>query len=201
MILSTRTIQSFLDDLAAKSPTPGGGAVASIVGALSAALAQMVLAYSRNKRSLVQHADLHDSALQRLDHARELLLQLAQADEDAYAQLNTILRLSEDDPERKRQLLPAAQQASQVPLAVMATCAELLRLFQELAPASNRFLLSDLAISAILAEATVRAAAWNVRANLPILAQHNADAPVREEMQRISAPLPELLADIELACA
>lgn len=201
MILTTRTIQSFLDDLAAKSPTPGGGAVASIVGALSAALAQMVLAYSQNKKSLAQHADLHDSALQRLDHARELLLQLAQADEDAYAQLNTLLRLPEDDPERKRQLLTAAQQASQVPLAVMATCAELLRLFRNLAPASNRFLLSDLAISAILAEATVRAAAWNVRANLPILAQHNADAPVREEMQRITAPLPELLAEIEIACA
>lgn len=195
-----QTIQSFLDDLAAKTPSPGGGAVTSLVAAIAASLAEMVLAFSRNKKSLAQHAHLHDNTAQRLAQARALLLQLAEADEQAYAQLNTLLKLPPEDPTRTAQLLPTALQATQIPLSVMAACAELLRLFEQLAPASNRFLLSDLAISAILTEAAARAAAWNVRANLPLLAEHSEDAAVILEMNRILDPLPDLLARITSAC-
>ena len=51
----------------------------------------------------------------------------------------------------------------------MDTCLEILDLLQRLLGASNPNLGSDLAVAAVLAEAGCRAAAWNVRANLPLL--------------------------------
>ncbi|MGI0068150.1 MAG: cyclodeaminase/cyclohydrolase family protein, partial [Thermoplasmata archaeon] len=36
----------FLDRIAARTPTPGGGSAAAAAGALAAALGEMVLAYS-----------------------------------------------------------------------------------------------------------------------------------------------------------
>lgn len=157
-----------LSAIAAKTPTPGGGAVASAVGALSAALAEMVVAYSVGKKSLAPHAPALDSAKVRLENARGLLLQLADEDASAYGAVNELSRLPESDPRRAE--LPAAIAASvQVPAAVMAACTDLLRLMEDLAPITNKQLKSDLAIAAILAEATARASRWNILVNAPSL--------------------------------
>ena len=50
------TIGSALEAIAAKQPTPGGGAVASLTAALAAATARMVLHYSLGKPLLAEHA-------------------------------------------------------------------------------------------------------------------------------------------------
>ena len=39
-------LRDFLADIAARTPTPGGGSVAAAVGAFAAALARMALAYT-----------------------------------------------------------------------------------------------------------------------------------------------------------
>src|SRR5262249_43764940 len=76
-----QSLNDFLASIAFKTPTPGGGAVASTVAALAAALAQMVVAYSAGKKSLAQHEPTLQSSLKTLERARQILLQLA--DEDA----------------------------------------------------------------------------------------------------------------------
>ncbi len=42
-------LHDFLADVAARTPTPGGGSVAAAVGALGAALARMALAYTEGR--------------------------------------------------------------------------------------------------------------------------------------------------------
>jgi len=51
------TIAEFLDGTAARQPAPGGGSVAALVGALSAAIGEMVLNYSIGKKGLEPHQD------------------------------------------------------------------------------------------------------------------------------------------------
>ena len=46
---TNRSIETFLDDTARRAPTPGGGAIAALTGALGAALARMAAAYSVRK--------------------------------------------------------------------------------------------------------------------------------------------------------
>ena len=43
MSFREQRVDHFLKDLASKQPTPGGGAVAGLCGAIAAALAQMVV--------------------------------------------------------------------------------------------------------------------------------------------------------------
>ena len=51
MELGSQSINEFLDALAAKQPTPGGGAVAGVLVALSTSLGNMVLGYSLGKEN------------------------------------------------------------------------------------------------------------------------------------------------------
>jgi formiminotetrahydrofolate cyclodeaminase len=194
-----------LDAVASKAPAPGGGFVASAVGALGAALGRMVLAYSHGKKSLAAHEEHNTGADRRLAHTRDLLLRLAAEDASAYELVNELQRLPEDDERRKADLPGAAIAATQIPLAAAAACTDLLRICESLVPTTNRWLRSDLAIASVLAEAAARACRWNVAINLPMLDDLGVAQPVRERLlPDLDASLVDArqrLVRIEDACA
>lgn len=200
MAFDGMTLRDFLGQMAAKTPTPGGGAAASAVGALAAALAQMVVAYSIGKKALAAHEPALQAAADSLTRARGLLLALADEDAAAYGAVNELSRLPETDP-RRRDELPAAQAAAvDVPMATMAAGLDLLRRFEPLATTTNRFLRSDLAIAAVLAEACCAASHWNVRVNVGALGA-DAQARVSEQATTMEHAARDLRARIEAACA
>ena len=49
---ASRSIEDFLAATAARQPIPGGGSVTALVGALSAAIGEMVVNYSLGKKDL-----------------------------------------------------------------------------------------------------------------------------------------------------
>lgn len=167
-VIRSLTVGALIEGVAAKTPTPGGGAVAGAVGALAAALANMVVAYSVGKKSLEAHDAELRAAAGVLTRAADLMLQLADEDAQAYAAVNAMSRLPEGDPGRAG-LAEAQRAAVQVPMAGLAASVDLLRRFEALAGMTNKHLRSDLGIAAVLAEATARACEWNVRINAPSL--------------------------------
>ena len=197
--LTSRTLGGFLDQLAAKTPTPGGGAVASAVGALGAALGDMVLAYSVGKKALAEHEPVLREASERLGRARLVLLELAAEDEAAYGLVNELSRLPAGDARRSE--LPAASvAAAQVPLSCMAACVGVLGVLEPLPGITNQYLRSDLAIAAILAEAAARAGAWNVRVNLPGIEDVSVRGSVETECDTLLARASEIASRVENAC-
>src|SRR5260221_14051228 len=71
----------FLDAAAAKRPTPGGGSITALVGALAASMGEMTLNYSVGKKGLEAHQEQLKSALVGLTRARGLLVQLMTEDQ------------------------------------------------------------------------------------------------------------------------
>jgi len=194
--LPSLTLGGLLAAIAAKTPAPGGGAVASITGAL----AQMVLSYSLGKKSLAPHEAELAQAMHVLGNARGLLLGLADEDAAAYGAVNELGRLPETDPRRIAEYPLAVEASVQVPLATAAACVDLLRLFARLAGITNRQLRSDLAIAAILCDAAVRASRWNVLVNagsLPPAGQGR----VMETIATLTAESGRLCVVVEGACS
>ncbi len=157
-------INDFLTELAAKTPAPGGGAAAPVCAAVGAALANMVIAYSVGKKSLAEHRPALEAAAEKLMSATRRFQALAEEDAVAYTRLNELQRLPEEDP-RLAELPQVKQEAIDIPTQAVALCAEMLAVCESLAPISNKFLLSDLAIAAVLIEASGRASRWNVLVN------------------------------------
>ena len=172
-------VDALLDAIAAKQPVPGGGAVAGLVHAIASALGGMVVAYSEGRKTLAEHAERLALARATLERHRVRALDLAAEDARAYAAMNELWRLPEDDPVRRERMPAATRAAIAAPRATAELGLELLEVLEGLVGRSNRHLGSDLAIAAILAEAAVRSAAWNVRVNLPLV----PDAEERSEAE------------------
>jgi formiminotetrahydrofolate cyclodeaminase len=193
-------VGGFLEQLGAKTPAPGGGAAACMAGATAAALAQMVVAYSLGKKNLAEHEVHLQQASVMLSRARGLMLQLADEDAAAYALVNALQKLPEGDARREAELPAAAEAAVAVPRAALALCLDMLRLVESLCGKSNKFLRSDLAIAAVLAEAAARSAWWNVSVNLSLLGDEGERSRIAAEGERACARAGEIRAAVEGAC-
>ncbi|CAG1001919.1 Methenyltetrahydrofolate cyclohydrolase [Phycisphaerales bacterium] len=200
MSFATQPFAEFLAATASRTPTPGGGAVASAVGALAAALSQMVVSYSVGKKSLAAHEPALREAAKVLENARALFLRLAEEDAEAYAWVNELQRLPEGDPRRAE--MPAALEAAvAAPMTVIAACADLLRHFASLAGMTNRQLRTDLAIAAVLADAAARSSWWNTAINASFLADASRRVAVLAQAEGLLAESARLREEVAHACA
>jgi formiminotetrahydrofolate cyclodeaminase len=198
--IATQPVGAFLESLAAKVPTPGGGASASITGATAAATAAMVVSYSVGKKKLAEHEEHNQNAMLQLTRARAMFLQLGDEDAQGYGALNALWGLDKDDPKRIAGWDEAVQGAIAPPRAMLALSLELLRLCASLVNTTNKQLRSDLGVAAVLGEAAARSAAWNVRINIPLLPeaeQNEMQVTVGVMLEQASA----LCASIESGCA
>jgi formiminotetrahydrofolate cyclodeaminase len=180
------TLGEFLDAVAAKSPAPGGGAVAGVAGALAAAMGEMVLAYSVNRKnqSAGDNAELQH-ILTEMNRARALLLTLMQEDQAAFETMQQVKKLPESDPSRAEKLPVVVYACIRIPQTMAAVALSLLELTGQATAKCNYYLLSDLAVAADLSMATLRCALHNVRINLPELADAQDRNRIQSEMDRL----------------
>src|SRR5437763_16780833 len=121
-----KTINDFLNATAAKSPTPGGGSVTALAGALAAAMGEMVLNYSVGKKDLAQHQDDLKAGLSELTRARTLLLGLMQEDQFGYEALTAARKLPDSNATKQKELDVALVACIRVPQAMGATALAIL---------------------------------------------------------------------------
>lgn len=197
--IGSMPIEGFLAALSAKTPTPGGGAVAGLAGATAAALARMVNAYSLGRKSLHEHQAALQADAHALDAMRQAMLDLADADARAYARLNRAQRAAEGSAESADRV-EAARAAAAVPEAVAQRAVETLELLAQIVERSNPFLLSDLAIAAVLAESAARSAGWNVRANAPELPDERERAALLERVRALISHARAVAQRVESLC-
>ena len=201
MSLESMTVGSLISSLGEKTPTPGGGAVSSIVTALSAALGIMVVRYSTGKKSLAEHDELHREALNTLDELARRALSLAEEDARAYGTLNELMKAKAGDNEPDEEWTNTVEAAIDAPVQVISVCLGIMHLLDRLAGKTNRMLGSDLAIAAILSEAGAKAAAWNVHTNLPLLKDEGRVNEIRRETDRLLNRARTIREQIEACCS
>lgn len=167
MFNTSTTLGDFLNAAAAKRPTPGGGSITALVGALAASMGEMAVNYSIDKKGLEAYQGELKPALAELSKARGVLVQLMIEDQDAFEAMNIARKLPATNPERAEQFSAALLACVRIPESMAATAVAILGLVDRVANFVNPSLLSDLAVCADLAMATTRCAIYSVRANLP----------------------------------
>lgn len=188
MAFRTLTVEEFAESLAAKTPAPGGGAVAAVTAAHAAALGAMVLEFTVGKPKFAEHDGANAASLARLADLRRTALSLADRDAEAYGALNALWKLPKDAPARLAAWDAAVAEAIDAPQAILDAAAEIAATCAGLGARTNPNLASDLAIAVDLARVAARAAAHNVEVNLPSVTEA-ADREARR--RRMDAALDE----------
>ena len=161
------TIETFLDQLAARVPAPGGGATAALHAAQAAALLAMVARYSDGPR---YDAELMNRISTEADGLREDALALAEADAEAFGAVAAAYQLPRETEaerqDRSASISSALAGAARPPADVVRTALLLVSLAEELLPAGNRNMVTDLAAAAVAARAAAVTARLFIEINL-----------------------------------
>lgn len=168
-MISSETVNDYLARLAARQPTPGGGAAAALHAAQGAALVAMVARYTTGEK-YAEHAGLVSRITSSADHHRTEALRLADADEHAFQGVIDSYKLPSDTPElkaaKKAAIDAALVQAAQTPAQLIKLAGEIVDLATELFEAANPNVISDVAAAADAARAAATTARINIDINL-----------------------------------
>lgn len=158
------SLKIWLEKLAEKSPTPGGGSAAAMAGAMGAALTGMVIQYSLKKATPWRRSQLR-LMLRRVEVLRKRLLALVEEDARAYEGM----RQAYKQKRGARKVQQAVRRAAEVPFATATSAWECLAMARDLLKIGNPNLLSDTVAAGLFSYSAVQGACGNVCINLPSL--------------------------------
>lgn len=170
MELRKLTVEGFIDETASSSPAPGGGSIAALNAASSAALITMVanLTLGKEKYAAVE-GDMKEVAA-KAGALKDDFLALIDEDSNAFNKIMAAFKLPKDTDEAKKARSAAIQEATKgaalVPFKVGQKANELFALAEEVITKGNQNAITDGAVAAMNARAAVRGAFLNVKINL-----------------------------------
>ncbi|KGK86424.1 formimidoyltetrahydrofolate cyclodeaminase [Desulfosporosinus sp. HMP52] len=192
------TTDEFLTVSASSSPTPGGGSVSAYVGALAASMTCMVANLTVGKE---KYKDVEPQVKEILTEAEEVLSLLKTGlsqDIAEFSNFMDVLKLPKGTDEEKAVRAEKMQEvlvsATNTPLGISQNCFRVLQLAQKLAPIGNKGAISDVGVSAYLAESALKSAMLSVDINLPGI----KDA---EYQERVKAERARLFEQAAIICA
>ena len=162
-------VQEFLDQLAAKQATPGGGSAAALMGAQAAALVSMVCRLTLGKPKYAAVEAQIQALLDEAEALRFSLTAMIKADVDVFDALMQCYSLPKstdaEKAERNRQIQVVLRDATQVPLDCAQACAKAVSLSRSAAEHGSLAVISDAGVAAMSGYAALKSAALNVYIN------------------------------------
>lgn len=149
--LREQNLATYLDKLAARTSTPGGGAVAAVVAAEACSLVAMVANFSKD-------ATAKDIAV-RAQASIASLLELG--DQDALA-FESVMKAFKEDGDRSS----ACEQAAGIPAEVIRICLTHVEDLEHLASKGNANLITDTAIASLLFDSAMKSSELNILINM-----------------------------------
>ena len=169
-MLRTKTIDEFTQLLASDAPTPGGGSVAALNGALGCALLEMVCNLTIGKEKFKEvWLDLEPIRTE-LEHLREELVDSIDRDAKAYDMVSTAYKMPKEAEEekaaRKEAIQIALKTSAETPKATARYIHQALKLAGEVAEKGNPNVLSDAGVGTACLKAGLKSAIMNIAINL-----------------------------------
>ncbi|HPP13069.1 MAG TPA: cyclodeaminase/cyclohydrolase family protein [bacterium] len=187
----SRPLEEYLNQLAAKLPCPGGGSVVALTAALSAALTGMVVNYTLGKKGYQEYQKELEEIRTRLEAQRQRLQKIVEEDSNIYE------KIQQASKEKSPALEGYLKESATLHLSIAREALSLLKTNFLLLNRGNRYLLSDVGIAAVLAEAAFRAASINAAINFKYLKDTSFVQQGCRELEELSQEIFSLSRQIE----
>lgn len=160
------SLAEFLDRVAQRTPTPGGGSVAATAAALAAATARMVVAFAPGPQTPMEDRARLATLAEQLERCDLACRRLVDEDAAAFEALSSARQQVKQKEVSPQVVQEALHLAVCVPLAVAAMSLSVLRLLDQHKALFKQSLHSDLAVAAHLGVAACRSAGCTAAVNV-----------------------------------
>lgn len=195
--LTDLSTKEFLTLLASDAPAPGGGGAAAVAGGLAAALASMLANLTIGKKKFAEQEAEVKVLLQEAEPLRQQMLQLVQQDAEVFDKFMQCYKLPKntevEQQLRTQAISEAAKKAAEIPMEIAVFSVKIMELTARLAVIGNPGVITDGAVSGLLARAAVRSSVYNVLVNLPL----TKDAEYKQTMTAKAELLEQQAAKLE----
>ena len=181
---STIKCTEFVEVLASKSPVPGGGGASALVGAVGAALSNMVGSLTVGKKKYAAVEDEIKALMEKTTKLQEELLNLVEEDARVFEPLSKAYSMpketEEEKAEKARVMEGCLKEACNVPMEIMRKCCQVIDMIGTFAEKGSVLAVSDAGVSAAFCKAALKGASLNVYINTKSM----ADKAYAEQMNR-----------------
>lgn len=174
---------------ASDAPTPGGGSVSAMVGALGVAMAAMVGNLTVGKP---KYADVEAEIKEITGRAYFIIARLEKlvaADIAAFGKFMDVYRLpkntDEEKAKREESLQKALKTATNEPMEIARTLLDALVITEKLSKIGNKMAISDAGVAAYVCEAAINAVLLSADINIPMVTDQDFVAGVKAEKAKI----------------
>jgi formiminotetrahydrofolate cyclodeaminase len=205
--LAAMSVEQMCGELASDSPAPGGGSAAALAGAIAASLCAMVSRLTAGREAFREAWGEMREVQSESERLSARLLRLADEDAEAFLSVMAARALPKTTEAEKTARLKAIQEATlrsaRVPLETLESLALLASLAAAVASRGNPRCITDAGSAAQLLRAGALGASYNVRVNLPSLADPTArgqlSAAAARALQGVQAAVEAIEKTVESA--
>ena len=170
MKLSDLKVREFADLVASDAPAPGGGSVASLYGAVGAALTAMVACLTQGRKKYAEYAEHAAEVQQQASVLQEKLIDVMDRDTDAFMLVSAAFGMPKETDEQKAARSAAIQEGlkacTRTPMEMMELCDGAVTLAASLIGCFNDTSASDLGVALLSLKAGIQGAWLNVLINI-----------------------------------
>jgi formiminotetrahydrofolate cyclodeaminase len=185
------TVRKFIETLGSSSPTPGGGSVAALSGAMAFALVEMVARLTVGKKGYEAVNDEMTKIIAEAVKVRDELLADVDRDSAAFDQVTAAFKLpkesAEDKVKRSAAIQDAFKKAAELPLNVARRIAQNMSLIEAVIQRGNKNAASDALSASLQAKAAIAGALANVKINLDSIQDKEFVAAMSSEVTKLEA--------------
>ncbi len=164
------SLEEFLNTLSSSSPTPGGGSVAALSGALAASLVSMVASLTIGKKGHEGYDSLMENTIETMALQQQRMKDLMDADAKAFDEVMNAFKLPKGSDEekcfRKEKIQSALKNACVIPLETAENVVKIAEFARDMVKYGNKNAVSDAKSALELCRACFNMAKENVEINL-----------------------------------
>ncbi len=164
-------LYEYIENVRSSDPTPGGGSVSALGGALASSLVMMVSNLSKNKKIYKETLEedvkkIYDENLIELSKLSNRLLELTKIDCDAYNVVAKAYKISKDTPNRDIEIQEGLKYAADVPFETCTSILECTKLLYFYMDKTIKGAITDLGTACAFLHSSFYGASLNVKINL-----------------------------------
>ncbi len=194
------TIEEFMSELSSSSPTPGGGSVAALCGALSSSLSSMVASLTIGKKKYAEVEEEMKGIKEKAKQITTKMLNLITEDAKMFDLVMEAYKMpketEEEKAKRKEAIEEALKNASKPPFEVMKLTKQAIELAFKVATKGNKNAISDAGAAALTAKSACKIAYFNVLINLSGISDNDYKESVLLECKSILEAVEKQADDI-----